>query len=86
MTGGIRGNRMSRTFILFWICRQIGIVSTCKRVCLRPAESTNARNDGVEVRILSYPQMGLVSALNRALSKYSSAKEKQIMEIATIRS
>ena len=42
--------------------------------------------DGVEVRILSYPQMGLVSAPNRALSKYSSAKEKQIMEIATIRS
>lgn len=31
-------------------------------------------------------KMGLVSALNRALSKYSSAKEKQIMEIATIRS
>lgn len=30
--------------------------------------------------------MGLVSALNRALSKYSPAKEKQIMEIATIRS
>ena len=30
--------------------------------------------------------MGLISALNRALSKYSSAKEKQIMEIATIRS
>ena len=44
------------------------------------------QNDGVGVRILSYPQMGLISALNRALSKYSSAKEKQIMEIATIRS
>ena len=30
--------------------------------------------------------MGLISALNRALSKYSPTKEKQIMEIATIRS
>ena len=66
-----------KDFYNFRICRQIGIVSTCKRVCL---------NDDVEVRILSYPQMGLISALNRALSKYSPTKEKQIMEIATIRS
>lgn len=44
------------------------------------------QNNGVGVRILSYPQKGLISALNRALSKYSPAKEKQIMEIAAIRS
>ena len=37
--GGSCGNQLWRTFIIFWICRQIGIVSTGKKVCLRPDES-----------------------------------------------
>ena len=50
--------RQKLSSLHFWICRQIGIVGTCKRVCLRPDESLveHLRDDGVEVQILSYPQ------------------------------